>query len=106
MNYRSFCDSAKKIKKPYFLYGAIFFGFMLWMGFLDTHSWTILSELNQEIDQLEKEKKVLREIIEKDQKTINALKNKDSLERFAREKYGHKKNNETVFIIESQDSLN
>ena len=62
--------------------------------------------MNQEIDQLEKEKKVLREIIEKDQKTINALKNKDSLERFAREKYGHKKNNETVFIIESQDSLN
>ena len=62
--------------------------------------------MNQEIDQLEKEKKVLREIIEKDQKTINALKNKDSLERFAREKYGNKKNNETVFIIESQDSLN
>ena len=42
MNYRSFWDSAKKIKKPYFIYGAIFFGFMLWMGFLDTHSWTIL----------------------------------------------------------------
>jgi len=44
-------------------------------------------------------------VIEKDTKTIKQLQNKDSLERFAREKYGHKKENETVFIIELKDSL-
>jgi cell division protein FtsB len=76
------------------------------MFFLDTNSWSIHSELNQEIDRLEKERKVLNEIIKKDQKTIEILQDQDSLERFARENYGHKKNNETVFIIESQDSSN
>jgi cell division protein FtsB len=76
------------------------------MLFLDTNSWSIHSELNQEIDRLEKERKVLNEIIKKDQKTIEILQDQDSLERFARENYGHKKNNETVFIIESQDSSN
>jgi cell division protein FtsB len=33
------------------------------------------------------------------------LQNQDSLERFARENYGHKKSNETIFIIEPNDSL-
>ena len=50
-------------------------------------------------------KKALKEIIEKDKKTIKQLKNEDSLERFAREEYGHKKENETVFIIQIQDSI-
>jgi cell division protein FtsB len=36
---------------------------------------------------------------------IDQLQNRDSLERFAREQYGHKKENETVFIIETQDSI-
>jgi len=80
-------------------------GFLVWMFFLDTHSWTLHSELNQEIDRLEKERKVLREVIQNDQKTIEILKNQDSLERFARENYGHKKSNETIFIIESSDSI-
>ena len=75
------------------------------MFFLDTHSWTLHSELNQEIDRLEKERKVLQEVIQNDQKTIEILKNQDSLERFARENYGHKKSNETIFIIESSDSI-
>ena len=76
------------------------------MLFLDTHSWTIHSELNQEIEKLEKEQKVLKEIIKEDLNSIEVLQNQDSLERFARENYGHKKNNETVFIIELKDTLN
>ena len=76
------------------------------MLFLDTHSWTIYSELNQEIEKLEKEQKVLKEIIKEDLNSIEVLQNQDSLERFARENYGHKKNNETVFIIELKDTLN
>lgn len=95
-------DSKKRI---YYLYGGILLGFTVWMLFIDSHSWTIHSELNQEIEQLEREKKALKEVIEKDIKTIKQLQNKDSLERFAREKYGHKKENETVFIIEFNDSL-
>jgi cell division protein FtsB len=106
MNFRVLWERIRNNKKPYLLYGTILLAFIIWMLFLDTNSWSIHSELNQEIDRLEKERKVLNEIIKKDQKTIEILQDQDSLERFARENYGHKKNNETVFIIESQDSSN
>ena len=106
MNFQSIWHSLKKIKKPYLLYGIIIIGFTVWMLFLDTHSWAIHSELNQEIEKLEKEQKVLKEIIKEDLNSIEVLQNQDSLERFARENYGHKKNNETIFIIELKDTLN
>jgi len=42
----------------------------------------------------------LRKSIKKDQYTIDQLEDLDSLERFAREHYGHKKENETLFLID------
>jgi cell division protein DivIC len=106
MNLISFWKNLKKNNKTLLIYASISLGFLIWMLFLDTHSWTIHSELNQEIEKLEKEKKVLKETLTKDNQAIEILQNPDSLARFAREKYGHKKSNETVFIIEPQDSLN
>jgi hypothetical protein len=38
------------------------------MLFIDTHSWTIHSELNKEIKQLELEKEALKRVIKEDQK--------------------------------------
>lgn len=72
---------------------------------MDTHSLKIHNELNQEIEKLEVKKKELINLIEKDKRDIEQLKNKDSLERFARENYGHKKEDETIFYIEFEDSL-
>ena len=95
----------KSFKHSFYLYGGIFIGFIVWMIFVDTHSWIIHSELNDEFDELESEKKALKQIIKKDKKIIKQLKNIDSLERFAREEYGHKKENESIFIIEMNDSL-
>ena len=88
-----------------YIYIIVFLIFLVWMIFLDTHSVKIHNELNQEIDKLEIQKKELIHLIEKDQRSIEQLKNKDSLERFARENYGHKKENETIFYIEFEDSL-
>ena len=96
---------AKALRKSYYLYGGILIGFIIWMLFIDTHSWTIHSELNNEIKQLEQEKRALKAVIIEDIKTIKRLQNQDSLEHFAREEYGHKKENETIFIIESSDSI-
>ena len=93
-------------KKIVFIYGGIILGFIIWMVFIDTHSWMIHSELNKEIEELEAEKKALKEIIKNDKKIIKQLNNIDSLERFAREEYGYKKQNETIFIIETTDSMN
>ena len=88
-----------------FIYVFVFLIFLIWMIFLDTHSLKIHQELNQEIDKLEVQKEELIHMIEKDKRRINQLKTKDSLEHFARENYGHKKENETIFYIEFEDSL-
>jgi cell division protein DivIC len=88
-----------------YLYIIIFLFFLVWMLFLDTHSLKIHQELNQEIDKLEGQKKELIDLIEEDKTSVQQLNSKDSLERFARENYGHKKEEETIFYIEFQDSL-
>ena len=91
------------VKRSYYIYGSILIGFIVWMAFIDSHSLIIHRELNKEIKKLEKEKKALEAIINNDKNTIEQLNNIDSLERFARENYGHKKENETIYIIETQD---
>ena len=68
--------SFKSSKKLIFLYGSIILGFIIWMVFIDTYSWIIHSELNKEIEELEVEKKALKEIIKNDKKIIKQLKNK------------------------------
>ena len=88
-----------------YLYIVIFLFFLIWMIFLDTHSLKIHNELNQEIDKLELQKKELINMIDEDKISIQQLSSKDSLERFARENYGHKKEEETIFYIEFRDSL-
>tara|TARA_B100001029_G_C15063289_1_gene460631 strand:- start:6574 stop:6819 length:246 start_codon:yes stop_codon:yes gene_type:complete len=75
------------------------------MGFLDTHSFKIHNELNNEIEKLEEQKKALINIINQDKRSLKQLNNKDSLEHFARENYGHKKEDETIFHVEFKDSL-
>lgn len=86
-----------------YLYISIFLIFVFWMAFLDTNSFKIHRELNQEVDKLEEQKKALINIIDKDKRSLQQLNDKDSLEHFARENYGHKKEDETIFYIEFED---
>jgi cell division protein FtsB len=75
------------------------------MIFLDTHSLKIHNELDREVEKLEIQKNELDKLIKEDNKNIKYLENNDSLERFARENYGHKKENETIFYIEYKDLI-
>ena len=75
------------------------------MAFLDTNSFKIHRELNQELEKLEEQKKALIDIIEDDKRSLQQLNDKDSLEHYARENYGHKKEDETIFYIEFEDGL-
>ncbi|MAR42829.1 MAG: septum formation initiator [Flavobacteriaceae bacterium] len=96
MNFRKL-----KLKNSYlFAYLVISVFFLIWMIFLDTHSLLVHLELSKEIDNLNERKIFLESEIEKDNKLILDLNNIDSLEKFAREKYMHKKDNETIIIIE------
>ena len=74
--------------------------FIVWMGFFDENSWLNHREFNKEIEKLQKEKKYYNTQIKQDTQLINKLKNKEQLEKFAREKHHMKKENEDIYIIE------
>ncbi|WP_298500021.1 septum formation initiator family protein [uncultured Algibacter sp.] len=79
--------------------------FGVWMLFFDANSWLIHHELNTEIDDLENEKKYYKKEIEKDKKDLKKLSTEEGLEKFAREEYYMKRDNEEIYIIEYEDSL-
>lgn len=79
--------------------------FAVWMLFFDANSWLIHHELNTEIENLENEKEYYKKEIEKDNKAIKELSTEEGLEKFARETYYMKRDNEEIYIIEYEDSL-
>jgi len=96
-----------KILKPFKnIFILIITGFVIWMIFFDANSWIIHHELNSDIDDLEDEKEYYLKEIEKDNKAIKKLKTEEGLEKFARESYYMKRDNEEIYIIEYEDSIN
>lgn len=75
------------------------------MLFLDTNSWLIHKELDQEINELDNNKEYYIKEIIKDQKDIKTLKDSTELEKFAREEYFMKRDGEEIYIIEYEDSV-
>lgn len=95
-----------KIPKPlrniFFL---IFVIFAIWMLFFDTNSFLTHWELNQDINELEAEKDYYNREIDKDNKEVKELSTEEGLEKYARETYYIKKENEDIYIIEYEDSI-
>jgi len=79
--------------------------FVVWMFFFDTNSFFVHQELNQEINELENNKNYFQDEITRDKEFLEKLKDEDEMEKFARETYYLKKENEEIFIIEHEDSL-
>ena len=75
------------------------------MFFFDTNSFFIHNELNNDVNALEDNKEFYREEIKKDKVFIEKMKDSNEVEKFAREEYFLKKENEEIFIIEHQDSI-
>lgn len=85
------------LKNRYLLVGAVF---LVWMLFIDTNSWWFHRELDQEIDELEEATEYYKEEIERDSTLLFELDSSpEALERYARERYRMKKENEDLFII-------
>lgn len=92
----------KPLKNIYFIISLVF---VIWMLFFDGNSWLIHRELNKEKAKIEANKLFYKNEIEKDSKEIKELSTIKGLEKFAREAYYMKKDNEDIFIIEYEDSL-
>jgi cell division protein DivIC len=80
--------------------------FTLWMLFLDNTSYIEHRILNKQVNELEDNKKYYQDEIHKDDENIKLLKNPDQIEKYAREKYYMKRDNEDIYIIEFEgDSI-
>lgn len=90
-------NSFKIITNTYVL---ILTAFIIWMLFFDENSYLTHREFNKEIEKLEFWIAYHEDKIKKDKKTIRKLQNPIQLERYAREKYLMKKENEDIYIIE------
>lgn len=78
----------------------IFIPFLVWMFFFDENSYLTHRKFNQEIEGLERTISFYKLKIASDKATIDKLGDSLQLERFARETYLMKKENEDIYIIE------
>lgn len=74
--------------------------FATWMIFLDNYSYFDHRFLDNQINELNDNKKYYLEEINKDKQSIKQLKNPEQIEKYAREKYYMKKDSEDIYIIE------
>ena len=105
MNVLKKIKNSKWFKVTGNIYVLIITIFVSWMLFFDSNSLLTHLELKQEINKLEKQKEHLQKEIDQDKKTIKSLRNDKGIEKFAREEYFLKKDNEEIYIIEYEDSL-
>ncbi|MGG5578520.1 FtsB family cell division protein [Myroides sp. C15-4] len=85
------------VKNPFFL---ITIGFIVWIVFFDSYSLIEHHAIDQEIDKMEEKREYFQNEIDKDKQSIKNLKDGDAIEKYAREKYYMKRDNEDIFIIE------
>jgi cell division protein FtsB len=81
-------------------YVLILIVFVIWMTFFDENSFLLDRDFNKEIDKLETDKEFYETEINTDKKKIKKLEDPEQLDKYAREEYNMKKENEDIYIIE------
>ncbi|MCF8357737.1 MAG: septum formation initiator family protein [Prolixibacteraceae bacterium] len=88
----------------YKVYLIILAVFLVWILFFDEYNLIRIRRDNHKLKSLKQEAEYLQEKIEKDRERLNALKTDTAeVEKFARETYLLKKENEDVFVIVEDD---
>lgn len=77
--------------------------FSVWILFLDNYSYLEHRVLDKEIEEIEDNIDYYKTEIKKDSASIKHLKNDNRVEKYAREKYYMKRENEDIYIIEFED---
>lgn len=87
------------LKNKYLLTGVFF---IVWMFFFDPKNIALLFERHTRLNELKKNEQHLKQLIVNTQEELNLLKtNAQTIEKYAREKYLMKKDNEDLFIIKN-----
>ena len=80
--------------------------FAIWILFIDNYSLYFEHPvLDKEIKELEENKAYYIQEIKKDSTSIKQLNNPDQTEKYAREKYYMKRDNEDIYIIEFEEEI-
>ncbi|HEY8657713.1 MAG TPA: septum formation initiator family protein [Hanamia sp.] len=80
--------------------------FAIWMLFFDRNDVTLQMKRIQEVNKLQESEKIMANQIADTKHELELLKtNPETLEKYAREKYLMKKDNEDLFIITTDSSL-
>jgi cell division protein FtsB len=92
----------KVIRNKYFI---AFTSFLIWILFFDNYNLIKQYEYRRELKEVTQQKEFYLSDIAKDQKSLHELMtNDETLEKFAREKYLMKRDNEDVYVVMVQDS--
>ncbi len=87
----------RKINNRYFWVGL---AFLVWIVFFDRYNLIERFKISRELKEAKRQKEYYENEIRKDKKEIEALiTDTASLEKFAREKYLMKRDNEDIFLI-------
>jgi cell division protein FtsB len=87
------------IKNKYFISILVF---LIWMSFFDVKDWGLIAERLNKLGELEKTEITLTKQIQETRLELNLLRSEaESIERYAREKYLMKKDNEEIFIVKT-----
>lgn len=79
--------------------------FGIWMLFFDANSFLVHRQLDKEVRELEDNREYFQNEISTDNQFLENLKDSAQMEKYARETYYFKKDNEDIFIIEYEDSI-
>jgi len=91
----------KRFRSFYFITGIVF---LIWMIFLDNNDLISRFKLSGKRNSLENEKEYYQEKIKEVEKDRDELfGDRESIEKFAREKYLMKKETEDIFIVQEED---
>jgi cell division protein FtsB len=87
----------KLIKNKYFI---VCTSFLIWMTFFDLKDWGLIADRVQKLKELQKnEQQFTKKIVETRAELVLLKSNAQTIERYAREKYLMKKDNEDLFIV-------
>ncbi|MBP9099542.1 MAG: septum formation initiator family protein [Ferruginibacter sp.] len=85
------------VKNKYFIAAAFF---LVWMLFFDMKDWSLIRSRKDKLKELQKSEQHLTQKIAETRKELDLLKTSaETIEKYAREKYLMKKDNEDLYIV-------